>query len=135
MRDCRFRVFVRNRLFIVQSIFWNKKLTSINEIRHFDEMGDIVAIKGDDLDNITLMTSTNVKETGKDTFVFEGDIVQIEYKQCVSTCVVEYCRIKCSLILRPLKGDKPKNQKHYRISGKKLIRVVGNIFYNPELIN
>lgn len=121
-----YRVLVGGRIVPVRALFW--KEDRVIEIRYIDPEGELAAIKGEQLKDVTLLASTGVKETGKSSFVFEGDVVEIEYQRGTSTCVVEWCKIKSSFVLRPISGNRPPKQVHFRLSGKKLIRVVGNVF-------
>ena len=117
-----------------QSIFWNKDFTEITEIRYLDVDGEVTGVSGEEAKNAPLMQSTGFKETESDRQIFEGDLVKVEYQYGISTCVVEWCDVKYALILNPIDGEKPRHKPHFRLSGKKSVKIVGNIYENQGLI-
>lgn len=125
----KYRAYIHGEMKMVQAIFWNNDYTRVTEIRYTDAAGDIESVP-----DCPLMQSTGFKETGSDRLVFEGDIVEVEYQYGISVCVVEWCNVKYGLILKPIKGQKPIHKPHFRISGKKRITVLGNIYQNPDLL-
>ncbi len=135
MRQFLYRAWVGQELFPVRAIFWDRTSECISEIRYANVDGEVYAIKGDELKSVDLMSSTGVRETGTNRFIFEGDVVSIEYQRGNSLCVVEWCGVKSALVLRPISGNRPKNQIHFRLSGKKRIVILGNIHENGELLS
>lgn len=140
MKNHRYRAFINGEMKDLQAIFWSSDFTKITEIRFFNSKGDIDSRSAVDggipsLEQIPIMQSTGFLETGSERFVFEGDIVEVEYQYGKSLCVVEWCDTKYGLVLNPVKGEKPKHKPHFRIPGKKSIIIVGNTFENSDLLS
>ncbi len=126
-RNHRYRIFLHGKMRDVQAVFWKApELVEVSEVRYLNDDGEVEAVPRSH-GPLMLMQSTGFKDSAGN-LIYEGDVVQVEYQYGAASCVVEWCPIKCDLVLKPISGDRPKHRPHFRLSGKKSVIISGNVY-------
>lgn len=149
MREIKFRAWDKktNEMYVADSIGWNcvtQKIEHVNIVNQNDSVW--IGLDEDELDNIVLMQSTGLKDKNG-VEIYEGDIIKLFNKKIFKIEWRESEDIGCNggeyyfsiSGFIPVKLDGTVDNQGececaYSEMVEKEVKVIGNIYENPELL-